>query len=112
MKTVLALAALAATLTPAAYAVGQARDPRVPDLQRKVVTLQRQVATLRDDASEFSTNYVAQNIDERVLALCRGLTATAAAFSTTQQAAEPVFGYFLTSVLAEGSTAFACPVQP
>lgn len=110
MKTVLALAALAAVLTPAAYAVGQARDPRVPGLQQKLATLQRQVAALRADASDFSTNYVDQNIDQRVLALCRGLTATATTFPDPQQlATEPVFGYFLNAVLSEGSTALACP---
>jgi hypothetical protein len=109
MRTVLALAALAAVLTPAAYAVGQARDPRVPGLQRKVVALQRQVAALRDDAATFSTDYVHQNIDQRVLALCRGFDATAETFPLAQRAQEPVFGYFLAAVLNEGSTALACP---
>jgi hypothetical protein len=109
MRIVLALAALAAILTPAAYAVGQARDPRVPGLQRKVETLQRQVSALRANVAEFSTNYVDQNIDQRVLGLCRGLTATAATFSAPQEAGEPVFEYFLGSVLSEGSTALACP---
>ena len=109
MRTVLALGALAAILTPTAYAVGQARDPRVPGLQRKVETLRRQVAALQTNSAQFSTDYVGQNIDQRVLALCRGLTATANTFSTTQQAEEPVFDYFLTAVLNEGSTALACP---
>jgi hypothetical protein len=109
MRTVLALGALAAILTPTAYAVGQARDPRVPGLQRKVETLRRQVAALRTNAAQFSTDYVNQNIDQRVLALCRGLTATANTFSTAQRAAEPVFGYFVAAVLEEGSTALACP---
>ena len=109
MKTVLALAALAAVLTPAAYAVGQARDPRVPGLQRKVEALQSQVATLRNDAAAFSTNYVGQDIDQRVLALCRGLVATADTFPVTQRVGEPMFGYFLAAVLNEGSTALACP---
>lgn len=112
MKTVLALAVLAAVLTPAAYAVGQAHDPRVPGLQRKLQTIQQQVAALRADASDFSTNYVGQNIDQRVLALCRGLTATTAAFPAAEQATEPMFAYFLSSVLNEGSTALACPAQP
>jgi hypothetical protein len=105
MRTVLALGVLAALLTPAAYAVGQARDPRVSGLQRKVATLQREVAALR----EFSTNYTGQNIDQRVLGLCRGLNATEATFSASQIAAEPVFGYFLSAVLSEGSTALSCP---
>ena len=109
MRTVLALAVLAAVLTPAAYAVGQARDPRVPGLQRKVETLQRQVASLRGDAAAFSADYVNQNIDQRVLALCRGFAATADTFSAPQRAEEPVFGYFLAAVLNEGSTALACP---
>jgi hypothetical protein len=109
MRTVLALGALAAILTPTAYAVGQARDPRVPGLQRKVETLQRQVSALRADAADFSTNYVNQNIDQRVLGFCRGLTATAATFSAPQQSEEPVFKYFLGSVLSEGSVALACP---
>jgi hypothetical protein len=109
MRIVLALAALAAILTPAAYAVGQARDPRVPGLQRKVATLQRQVSALQANAGAFSTNYVNQNIDQRVLGLCRGLIATDATFSAPQQAEEPVFKYFLGSVLSEGSTALACP---
>jgi len=109
MRTVLALAALAAVLAPASYAVGQARDPRIPGLQRKVAALQNQVAALRDDATAFSTDYVGQNIDQRVLALCRGFAATADTFSMTQRAAEPVFDYFLAAVLNEGSTALACP---
>jgi hypothetical protein len=109
MRTVLALAALAAVLTPAAYAVGQARDPRVPGLQRKVEALQTQVTALREDAAAFSTDYVGQDIDQRVLALCRGLRATADTFSASQQTGEPAFGYFLAAVLNEGSTAFACP---
>jgi hypothetical protein len=78
-------------------------------LQRKVETLRRQVAALRTNAAQFSTDYVNQNIDQRVLALCRGLTATANTFSTAQRAAEPVFGYFVAAVLEEGSTALACP---
>lgn len=109
MKTVLALAAAIAVLAPSAYAVGQARDPRVPKLQRQLATLQTQVVALRTDAADFSTNYVDQNIDERVLGLCRGLTATAGAFSDPQRAQEPVFQYFLTAVLQEGSTSLACP---
>ena len=109
MKTVLALGALAAVLTPSAYAVGQARDPRVPGLQRQVATLQRQVAALRTDASQFSANYVNQNIDQRVLGLCRGLLATAQTFPGAQQAGEPVFEYFLGAVLNEGSTSLSCP---
>jgi hypothetical protein len=109
MRTVLALGVLAALLTPAAYAVGQARDPRVPGLQRKVATLQREVAALRVGVAEFSTNYTGQNIDQRVLGLCRGLNATEATFSASQRATEPVFGYFLSAVLSEGSTAFSCP---
>ena len=109
MKTVLALAALAAVLTPAAYAVGQARDPRVPGLQRKVEALQGQVTALREDAAAFSTDYVGQDIDQRVLGLCRGLTATADTFSAPQQMGEPAFAYFLTAVLSEGSTELACP---
>ena len=109
MRTVLALAVLAAVLTPAAYAVGQARDPRVPGLQRKVDALQKQVTALRDDAAAFSTNYVGQGIDQRVLGLCRGLTATADTFSAPQQAGEPAFSYFLAAVLSEGSTELACP---
>jgi hypothetical protein len=109
MRTVLALVALAVFLAPAAYAVGQARDPRVPGLQRKVVTLQRQVAALQADAAEFSANYVKQDIDQRVLGLCRGLAATADTFSATERASEPAFGFFLGAVLQEGSTALACP---
>ena len=109
MKTVLALGVLAAVLTPAAYAVGQARDPRVSGLQRQVTRLQLQVGALRASAAEFSTNYVKQNIDQRVLGFCRGLAATAGTFSAPQQAAEPAFGYFLAAVLNEGSTALACP---
>jgi hypothetical protein len=109
MRTVLALGALTAILAPTAYAVGQARDPRVPALERKVATLQRQVSGLRADAADFSANYVDQNIDQRVLGLCRGLTATSDTFSAPQQAEEPVFKYFLAAVLNEGSTALACP---
>jgi hypothetical protein len=109
MRTVLALAVLAAALTPAAYAVGQARDPRVPGLQRKVEALQKQVVALRNDTAAFSTDYVDQNIAQRVLALCRGFAATADTFSAAQQAQEPAFGYFLAAVLNEGSTALACP---
>jgi hypothetical protein len=109
MKTVLALAAAVAVLAPSAYAVGQARDPRVPKLQRQVATLQTQVAALRTDAADFSTNYVGQDIDQRVLGLCRGLAATAGAFTDPQRVQEPVFQYFLTAVLQEGSTALACP---
>jgi hypothetical protein len=100
---------MAVVLTPAAYAVGQARDPRVSGLQRQVTALQRQVTVLRASAADFSTNYVNQNIDQRVLGLCRGLTATAGTFSEAQRAAEPAFGYFLAAVLDEGSVALACP---
>src|SRR5262249_16253710 len=112
MRTVLALGALAAVLTPAAYAVGQARDPRVPQLQRKVAALQTEGAALHAAADQCSTHYVDQHIDHRVLALCRALLATPATLTAMQLANEPAFAFFVNSVVSEGSTTLACPSQP
>jgi hypothetical protein len=109
VKIVVALAVLTAVLTPAAYAVGQARDPRVPGLQRRVATMQSQIRALREQAAMFETNYANQNIDQRVLAFCQALVTTGRTFSSTQLQAEPAFAAFLSSVIDEGSNTFACP---
>jgi hypothetical protein len=109
VKTVAALAVLTAVLTPAAYAVGQSRDPRVPALERRLATVQRQVQVLREQAATVDKNFVKQNIDLRVLAFCDALLATSRTFSSTQLATEPAFASFLTSVTGEGSSTFACP---
>lgn len=109
MKTVVALAVLTAVLTPAAYAVGQGRDPRVPALERRVATMQAQIRALREQAGIFETTYVNQNIDQRVLAFCQALIATRSATSPLQLQAEPAFSAFLTAVTDEGSSTFACP---
>ena len=73
MKTLLAIGLAAAVLAPASYAVGQARDPRVPGLQRKVAALQGRVVALEGDVSQFKANYVNQNIDHKTYQLlgCR-----------------------------------------
>jgi hypothetical protein len=108
VKIVLVLGVLTAVLTPAAYAVGQARDPRVPALEKRISTIQRQVRALREEAAIVETNFVNQNIDQRVLALCQALIATRSSFSPLQLQAEPAFSSFLTAVPDEGSTTFAC----
>ena len=109
MKIVVALAVLTVVLAPAAYAVGQARDPRVPALERRVATMQAQVRALREQTAIFATNYVNHNIDQRVLAFCQALIATRAVTSPLELQAEPAFSSFLKGVTDEGSTTFACP---
>lgn len=47
MKGIAALLALVAVLAPAAYATGQALDPRVPGLKRQVTALRSDVAVLQ-----------------------------------------------------------------
>jgi hypothetical protein len=108
VKIVVALGVLTAVLTPAAYAVGQVRDPRVPALEKRVATMQRQVRALREEAAIVQTNFVNQNIDQRVLALCQALNTTRSSFSPLQLQAEPAFSSFLTAVTDEGSAMFAC----
>ena len=112
MKTVFALAALAAILAPTAYSIGQARDPRVPALARRVATLQRQISELRVEAAQVQTAFVDQAIDERVFAFCRALVTTESSFSSVELASEPAFASFLNAVATEGSTDFACATLP
>jgi hypothetical protein len=109
VKIVVALALLTIVLAPAAYAVGQARDPRVPALERRVATMQAQVRALREQTAIFATKYVNQNIDQRVLAFCQALITTRSVTSPLELQAEPAFSSFLTAVTDEGSSTFACP---
>jgi outer membrane murein-binding lipoprotein Lpp len=64
MKTALIIIALAAVLAPGAYAIEQARDPRVPALQRQVQNLQSQINVLSADVR--ATQQTVTTVNDRV----------------------------------------------
>jgi hypothetical protein len=103
MKWAVTTLVLIAVLAPSAYAVGQARDPRVPALQRRVAVLERQQADLAQSAYAFHQQYVLEGIDGRVFAFCQAIRNSVRAFAG-KPATEPLAWYFLN----EPSATYAC----
>jgi septal ring factor EnvC (AmiA/AmiB activator) len=79
MKHFVALLVLAAFLAPAANAVSQARDPRVPTLQRRVANVERHVSTIERHSTD---------VDLQIGAMSRDLDTVREQVTSLQTAAE------------------------
>lgn len=104
MKTLLAVLATVLIIAPAGYAIGTAKDPRVPALQRRVTALESRVRALQQTSDAFTSQYARQQIDQRVFAFCQSFANTGRNIRA-QLDAEPALKYLINQIFSVNTLA-------